>query len=427
LYDFANSAFATVILAVIYNRYYAGVVAGGAEGVTFSLLGKAHNIHGTAMFNFVVTISMLLVAISAPILGAWADSRSAKKKFLFIYVILGVFSTSMLATIEAGEWIQGGFWFIMANFAFAGGNVFYNAFLREIASPEEMGRVSGWGWGIGYLGGGLLLVVILILLQAPGIVGLKEGQFTVQHSFILTAIWWGLFSIPTFRNVKERSTSIDSSFLSGAKESFIRLKTSFKNLKRYRQLWLFLLAYLFFNDGIETVIIMAAIFGDQVLGMDQGLLIAYFLLIQFTAFGGSIIFGKLTTKFGNKRALMSTLVIWCGVVTAAFFIGWTGKPLQEYFVIGILAGIVMGASQSIARAIQGTFTPKGHEAEFFGFFAISGRFAAIFGPLTYGIIVALTGSLKIAILSLIVFFLVGIAILAFVDEKEGLQNAELDL
>lgn len=409
---------------MIYNRYYAGVVARGEEGVLVSLFGHDMVVHGAAMFNFAVTISMLIVALSAPFLGAWADARSAKKRFLGVYILGGITATALLATVGPGDWFFGALWFILANVAFAGGNVYYNAFLRDIAAPSEMGRVSGWGWGIGYLGGGTLLLINLAMLEKPQLLGFAEGTFTVHHTFLTVSLWWGLFSLPMLLKVREERPVESIGFTQGVKASWNRLRESFRHIRRYRQLWRFLLAYIFFNDGIETVIIMAAIFGDQVLGMGQGLLIGYFLLIQFTAFGGSLLFGRLTVHTGLKNGLLITLVIWCGVVLAAYAVGWTGYPVTEYFVLGVIAGMVMGASQSLARALQGTFTPVGREAEFFGFFAVSGRFASVFGPLTYGAVVAITGSLRISILALAVFFIVGIALLLSVDEEEGRRVAE---
>lgn len=428
MYDFANSAFAGTILAVIFNRYYAGVIAGGEAGVPVTLFGVTHQVHGAAMFNFVVTISMLLVALTAPVLGAWADARRTRKRFLIVYIIIGVVSTAMLATTGPGKWLWGGIWFILANFAFAGGNVYYNSFLRELASPDEMGRVSGIGWGVGYLGSGLMLLLNLVMLQKPTWLGFPEGSLTVHHTFLAVAGWWALFSLPLILNVQEkREGELErETLLEGAARTFGRLRESFRHVRRYRQLWRFLLAYLFFNDGVETVILMAAIFGDEELGMGQGLLIGYFLLIQFTAFGGSLLFGRISSSLGNKRSLMTTLYIWCAVVVAAYFIGWTGHPIEEYFVLGIVAGMVMGASQSLARALQGTFTPVGYEAEFFGFFAVSGRFASLLGPLTYGAIVAFTGSLRLAILALALFFAIGILLLWWVDEEEGRQAALVD-
>jgi len=366
---------------------------------------------------------MFIVAVISPFLGAWADGRASKKKFLAGYIVLGVFSTAMLATAGPGEWLWGAFWFILADIGFAGGNVFYNAFLRELASPDEMGKVSGWGWGTGYLGGGLLLMINLLMLQSPEIIGLPIDYFTVHHTFLSVAIWWGLFSIPLLVNVKERAIPSGSD-RGGIGMAVRRLKSTFRQIKSYKDLVRFLVAYLFFNDGIETVIIMAAIFGDQELGMNQQLLIGYFLMIQFTALIGSLLFGKLTDVIGNKTSLLITLVVWCLVVIFAYFIGWSGNPVTEFFILGIIAGIVMGASQSIARAMQGTFTPPGHEAEFFAFFSISGRFAAIFGPLTYGIVVLVTGSLRFGILSLILFFVVGMILLIGVNENEGRRAAE---
>ncbi|MDP8208989.1 MAG: MFS transporter [Candidatus Electryonea clarkiae] len=411
------------MLAVIFNRYYAGVIAGGADGVDIAFFGWDWHVHGTALFNFVIAFAMFIVAVISPFLGAWADGRASKKKFLAGYIVLGVFSTAMLATAGPGEWLWGAFWFILADIGFAGGNVFYNAFLRELASPDEMGKVSGWGWGTGYLGGGLLLMINLLMLQSPEIIGLPIDYFTVHHTFLSVAIWWGLFSIPLLVNVKERAIPSGSD-RGGIGMAVRRLKSTFRQIKSYKDLVRFLVAYLFFNDGIETVIIMAAIFGDQELGMNQQLLIGYFLMIQFTALIGSLLFGKLTDVIGNKTSLLITLVVWCLVVIFAYFIGWSGNPVTEFFILGIIAGIVMGASQSIARAMQGTFTPPGHEAEFFAFFSISGRFAAIFGPLTYGIVVLVTGSLRFGILSLILFFVVGMILLIGVNENEGRRAAE---
>ncbi len=390
------------------------------------LLFTTVHLHGAALFNFIVAIAMFLVAVTSPFMGAFSDSLAAKKRFLAVYLSLGVFSTAMLATIHEGDWLSGAVWFILADIGFAGGNVFYNAFLKELASPGEMGKVSGWGWGIGYLGGGLLLALNLVMLQAPQLIGFAKGFFTVQHTFLSVAVWWGMFSIPLLVKIRDRS-SFYKSREPGVVDALHRLIRTFREVRKFRQLWKFLTAYLLFNDGIETVIIMASIFGALELGMNQSLLISFFLLIQFTAFCGSLLFGRLTIGLGNKRTLLLTLFIWCAVVISAYFIGWSGSPVREYFVIGIAAGIVMGASQSLARGLQGEFTPKGREAEFFGFFAVSGRFASLFGPLTYGLVVALTGSLRAGILSLIFFFIIGIIILYGVDEEEGKRVAETAL
>ncbi len=417
LYDFANSAFATTILAVIFNRYYAGVVAGGEKGVWIELFGRGWQVHGATLFTWMVSISMILVAVTAPLLGAWADARAAKKRFLGIYVLMGILGTAMLASAGEGDWLSAGLWFVLANFAFAGGNVFYNAFLPELADPDEIGRVSGLGWGIGYLGGGLLLGINLLMLEAPQLFGVEE--FSVQATFITVAIWWGLFSLPFFLTVRERVRPVTESFISGAKDSVRRLRVTFGEIRQHKQIWRFLLAYLLFNDGIETVILMAAIYGNQELGMDQSLLIVYFLMIQFTAFGGSLLFGRISGNLGVKQSLMITLMIWCVVLTGAFAVGWTGYPITEYFVLGVIAGLVMGASQSLARTMQALFTPPEREAEFFGFFAVSGRFASVLGPLTYGVVVAITGSLRWAILSVIIFFLAGMALLSTVRTPEA--------
>ncbi len=436
-YDFANSAFATTILAVIYNFYYSDVVAGGAEGTALTLFGRTFQVPGATMFTFIIAIAMTVVVVTAPFLGAWADARVAKKRFLGAFLTLGVVGTAMLATVGPGEWLKGGFWFIIANIGFAGGNIYYNALLNEIATPDEAGRVSGWGWGIGYIGGGLLLAVNLVMLKMPlklvlpgytpsGTVNLDQSitVFSVQDTFLSVAIWWLVFSIPLLLLVRERMPRPVAGYAVSARRAVRRLKTTFRHIRHYRQVARFLIAYLFFSEGIETVIRLASIFGGQELGMDAGLLVVFFLMIQFTAFFGSMLFGRLTIIMGNKRALLLTLFIWCGVVVAAYVIGWTGYPIREYFVLGVVVGMVMGASQSVARGLLSTFVPKGHEAEFFSFFAIGGRLSTIFGPLVYGLIVWITGSLRVGIVSLIVFFIVGIILLVRVDEREGRQAAQ---
>lgn len=427
MYDFANSSFATTISAVIFNKYFATVVAGGERGV--EIFGI--HLHGTAFYTFTVSIAMTLSAFSTPILGAIADSIQSKKTFLFLYCYTGVLFTGLLYFIHEGDYWLGALFFIIANLGFVGGNVFYNAFLPEISTSKNIGRISGMGFTLGYLGGGLLLVSNLIMLYHPAWIGFPEGTFTVHHCFLSVSLWWGIFALFTFVLVKER-TPVVGARRQGAtvpllKMGWQRVFSTWKNIGSYRELKTFLLSFLLYNDGIQTVIILSSIFGAEVLKMETGELIFYFLMIQGVALLGSLLFGYLADWIGRKKTILLSLWVWMVVVIWAFRIGLFWNPKTEYWILGILAGLVLGGSQSASRALTGSFIPEGKNAEFFGFFGIADKFASIFGPLLYGITLTLTGSLQNAILSLILFFGIGAILLLRVDEKKGMvSSAPLD-
>ena len=419
MYDFANSAFATTILAVIFNQYFATVVAGGEKGV--QLFG--FHLHGASFFTFSVAISMAISAVLAPFLGAVADASASKKSFLMFFCYVAVLFTGFLYFVHEGNYWRGAVFFIIANIGFGGGNVYYNAFLPEISTDENIGRISGLGWALGYIGGGALLAINLIMLKYPGWLGFPAGYFTVQDCFLSVALWWFVFSLPTFIFVRERAQKSSPTFQkSHFSEGYQRLRHTFRRIKTFRELTKFLVAFLIYNDGIETVIVMASIFGAEVLGMETGEIILFFLMIQGIAFFGSLIFGFLADAIGNKRAVLISLGVWAFIVVWAFTLGIIWDPKTEYWILGALAAIVMGGSQAASRSLQGIFTPDINSAEFFGFFAASGKFASVFGPLIYGILIAITGSVRSGILSVLFFFLVGMAILWTVDEKKGMEE-----
>jgi len=421
MYDFANSAFATTILAVIFNKYFATVVAGGERGV--DLFG--FQLHGASFFTFTVSLSMAISAVLSPFLGAVADFSGSKKRFLMVFCYAAILFTGLLYFVGAGDYWMGAFFFIVANIGFAGGNVFYNAFLPEISTDENIGRISGLGWALGYVGGGFLLAINLIMLKYPECFGFPAEYFTVHDCFLSVAVWWFIFSFPTFLLLKERAQGIlPSSQRISFKAGYQRLRHTFGRVRTFKELTRFLFAYLIYNDGIETVIIMASIFGADVLGMRTDEIILYFLMIQGIAFFGSLIFGFLADAIGNKRTVMISLGIWSLIVIWAFRLGIFWDPKTEYWILGILAGMVLGGSQAASRSLQGVFTPDTNSAEFFGFFAVSGKFASVFGPLIYGILIAITGSVQSGVLSVLIFFLSGMAILWTVNEKKGIEEKQ---
>ncbi len=421
MYDFANSAFATTILAVIFNQYFTTIVAGGERGV--ELFG--FHLHGASFFTFSVALSMAVSAVLSPFLGAIADASASKKRFLMVFCYTAILFTGLLYFVRAGNYWRGAIFFAIANIGFAGGNVYYNAFLPEISTDENIGRISGLGWALGYIGGGVLLGINLIMLKYPDRIGFPSGTFTVQDCFLSVSIWWLIFSLPTFLFLKERARKPDAPFEKGYfVQGYRRLQQTFRRIRNFRELTKFLVAFLVYNDGIETVIVMASIFGAVVLRMETGEILLFFLMIQGIAFFGSLFFGILADAIGNKRTVMISLGIWSLIVIWAFRLGVVWDPKTEYWVLGALAGIVMGGSQAASRSLQGIFTPDANSAEFYGFFAVSGKFASVFGPLGYGILIAITGSVQSGILSVLLFFLVGMAILWTVNEKKGIEEKE---
>lgn len=421
LYDFANSAFATTVLAVIFPVYFAEVLAGGQEGTLLQMPWGAWQIQGSALWAFLVAVSTGLVAVTSPLLGAMADRASIRKRMLTVYCYVGVIATLSLAWVGADNLFWGGLIFIVANFGFAGGNVFYNAFLLDVSNRNTLGKISGLAWGAGYLGGGLCLVLNLIMLQKPQLLGFEPGTFTVGDCLIVSGLWWGFFALPTILWLREKQAinNVGVSIFKLTSDGWNRLKSTFNEVKHYRQLCKFLVSYLVFNDGVETIIIMAAIFGAEVVGMSTGELVGFFIIVQGAALIGSLFFGWLSDLIGNKNTLLITLVVWLGVVIWAYNLGWLIGVREDYYLLGIIVGLVLGGNQSAARALLASFTPRGRSGEFFGFFAISGRFASIFGPLVWFTAIVIGGGVRQGILFIGVFFLIGLALLLFVDEREG--------
>lgn len=393
-YDFANSAFTTIIVTVVYSVYFMKSVVGGADGYGEMLWGRA------------IGISMTLVALTAPILGAVADYSRSKKKLLFLNCYLTVIFTALLYFVKPGQVFLGMLFFIIANFGFNSANVFYDAFLPEICSPEDIGRVSGFGWALGYVGGLISLVVALVLVK-----------HNVRLVFPAVAVHFLVFSLFTFFWLKEfQRPSKRSNYF---KVAWRRIYFSLKNISKQPQLLRYIISYFIYNDGVTTVIVFASIYGIERFGMKTTDMIIYFILAQFTSILGAGVFGWLTDKFNVKLSLSISLLIWIGVVIWAFFCG----SAFEYYFVGLTAGLAIGSSQANSRTMLSLLTPKNHQAEFFGFYTLTGRLSSIIGPILYGWIAHKTGDIRYSILSLILFFVTGWIILQSVRLKDGISQA----
>jgi len=393
-YDFANSSFTTIIVTVVYSVYFIKQVVGGEPGYGEQLWGRA------------IAISMTLVALTAPILGAVADYSRSKKKFLFINCYITVIFTGLLYFVHQGDILKGMIFFIVANFGFNSANVFYDAFLPEITSQEDMGKVSGYGWALGYVGGLVALVISLMLVKV-----------NVRLVFPAIALFFFIFSLFTFFWLKEfKRPSKRTNYF---KTAIRRVVFSYKNIRKIPELLKFLISYFIYNDGITTVIVFASVYGIVQFGMTTQNMIVYFILAQVSSIIGSAVFGNLTDKWGVKRTLDISLLIWIAVVIWAFFC----KTAYEYYFVGLLAGLAIGSSQSNSRTMLAMLTPRDKRAEFFGFYTLTGRLSSIIGPLTYGEIARHTGSQRWSILSLIVFFSVGFVLLQLVKVEKGINDS----
>lgn len=384
-------------------------------------VGEGH-ISGSSVWGYLVSFSMLLVAVSAPVLGAIADFRGSRKRFLFLFCYAGVVATTFLFLVGPGDIWLAIIFYLLSSTCLEWSLTFYNSFLPQITTRQQMGRISGFGWAWGYVGGVLCLILTMVMIRWPQWFGIPDSDYLpVRATALLVALWWGIFSIPTFLWLRERSASRElppgTTYL---RVGFARLSHTLRKINQFRELVKFLVAFLIYNDGVQTVIVMAAIFGAEVLGMSQNELIACFILIHVVAIVGSLVVGYLGDRMTTKRAINITLLVWTAAVIYVLMI----DESWEFWVLAVVIGFVLGGVQASSRALLAQFTPQENSAEFFGFFASSGKFASIFGPALFALITDLTGSVRYGVASILVFFVVGWIILNFVDEEKGILESQ---
>jgi UMF1 family MFS transporter len=403
-YDWANSAFQATVIAAIFPIYYNNVAAKG-------LAPEA------AAFNFSVgtTIALAASALLAPILGAVADHRPLKKRLLATFMAIGVVATMGMAAIGEGDWRLAIALLMIGNIGISGSIAFYDSLLPHIATPDEFDRVSSSGYALGYLGSGLLLMLQLACILQPQLFGLSDAGVATRLAFFSVGVWWLVFSIPLLRGVPEPSIAGGQVSIGQAtRRALGDLRETFTHLRRYRQAFLMLLAFLIYNDGIGTIIRMASLYGAQ-LGIAEHHLMGAFLLVQFVGIPFAFIFGWLAGRIGARPAIFLALAVYAGISVLGYFM----KTAVHFYALAILVGTVQGGSQALSRSLFASMIPRERSSEFFGFFAVTERTAGILGPLTFAVAIATTGSSRGAILSVIAFFIVGALILSRVDVEAG--------
>ncbi len=415
MYDWANSAFVLTVLTAVMPIYFAaGIVP--EDGIRIG--GTAYS--ATALWGFTVSAAGLFVFSFAPILGAIADYTASKKKFLIGFCYAGSAATAGFYFCHPGDVALTITLVIISKIGFIGGNIFYDAFLPSIASPDKTDWVSGKGFAFGYLGGALQLLIALILISNYEMFGM-EKLTAVRSGLALSGLWWGGFAIITFRWLKEenhganKETRTAISAGQAVRTAFIRILHTLKQIRALKPLLIFLIAFMLYNEGIQTVILMATIYGEQELKFPTSTLMVTLLIVQIVAMAGALGFSKLAERIGTKPAVVLSLVIWCLIVLYAYFM----TTPEEYMIMGVFVGLVLGGSQSLSRSLYAAMIPKNAAAEFFGFYSVFTRFSSIWGPLVFGLIQVWTGNARLSIISLIVFFFAGIVLLLFVDIKKA--------
>ncbi|MBM3727384.1 MAG: MFS transporter [Acidobacteria bacterium] len=411
-YDWANSAFSTTVVTLFYGPYLTSIAvrAADAEGFIYPLGLK---VLAQSYWGYLVSLSVFCQVLILPVIGALAD-RGRKKDLLALLAYLGAGATIAMFWLEGSRYLLGGGLFLLANLAFGASLAVYNSFLPDIAPPEERDAVSARGWGLGYLGGGLLLALNLVLYTKAESFGIEPG-FAVRLSLCSAGVWWAAFTLIPLATLKRRPPKTVES--GGA---ILQIIHTFRGMRAYPQTLTFLIAYLLYNDAVQAVIALASQFGSQELNMPMSQLTAVILMVQFVAFFGALLFNRLAGRIGAKLAIACALVLWTGVLAAMYGVVTTS---QHFFIAAAVVALVMGGTQALSRSLFSTLIPPGREAEYFSVYEITDKGTSWICPLIFGLAMQLTRSYRISVLSLVVFFVAGLMVLLRVDPKRGALEA----
>ncbi len=419
LYDFGNSAYASVVLLAVYSAYFQKQVVGGAEG--------------SRLWGLTISAAMIIVAIAAPIMGAIADYSGAKKRFLFFFTALSVLFTALLFFTKSGTVALAIGFFLLAEIGYRAAQIFYDALLPEIAAPAEMGRIAGTGWAVGSAGG-----IVILLLILPPILMTDSNILVVRGTLVLTAIFFALAATPIFLRLRERAQPQKlppgENYLNIA---FKQLKETIRAARGFKEFLKFMLAYLIYNEGVIIALDFAAILGAVLFGLQQTGLIIFFIIVQATNVLGALLFGNLQDRFGGKRSLTLSILLMVACIFALYF----AQNQTHFFIIGAFVGVAMAGVQSVSRAMVATFSPPGKSGEFFGFFALTGRTSSFIGPAVFGwlaaeltlwyqsqgqaVTLAEQSGHRLAVLSIAAFLIVGWALMLLVNEKKAREAASM--
>jgi UMF1 family MFS transporter len=412
MYDWANSAFQTTIIATIFPIYFQKVAAADLPRAV-----------ATSRFAWATTLSILAVAVIAPLLGAVADARPVKKRFLAVFLAIGVAATAAMYFIQHGDWVYALALFVVGNVAVAASIVFYESMLPHLVGEDQLDRVSAAGYAVGYVGGGLLLGINILMMAHPSWFLLPDRATAVRASMASVAVWWAVFSIPLLRRVAEPPITLREARRGPVvTAAFRQLAATFHELRRYRQAFLLLLAFLLYNDGIQTMIRMATTYGTEI-GLDENAMIGALLITQFIGIPCSFLFGMFAGRIGAKRAVFVGLA---GYVLISV-LGYYMTSSAQFFGLAILVGMVQGGTQALSRSLFASMIPRSRSSEFFAFFGVFERYAGILGPAIFAWVVQQSGEGRIAVLSVLGFFLLGGFVLTFVDVEAGRAAARNDV
>ena len=410
MYEWAITGMWAVIVTTIFPIYFERVVATDLPGT-----------RAVQYFGYATTLGIALVAVVAPIMGAITDRAAIKKPLLGAFATIGIAGAGLLFLVQEGDVFLALAFFVLVNIGVNGSTVFYDALLPHIARSDEVDRVSTGAFAVGYLGAGLLLSFCLVLVQAPGVFGVPEGTLPARIAFLSVAVWWAVFALPLFFKVAEPPAEIAPGEVV-EKGTFLfalnRIRRTFKELRSYRYAFLFLIAYLIYGDGIGTIIRMATVYGAE-LGIDTGHMIGAVVMVQFVGVPFAFLFGMIAGWIGTKRAIFLGLLVYILITILGFFM----TTALHFWLLAFLVGTVQGGTQALSRSLFASMIPAYKSGELFGFFGVMDKFAGMIGPSVFALAITLTGVSRYGILSVIVFFVVGAAILYFVDEDEGRRVA----
>ena len=419
LYDWANSGYGLIVISAVFSPYFIKQLLPALPELGVDVLGQPHHglriggtvLRGATVYGLLTSASMALMALGAPVLGAVADIKGWTRRLLAVFGVAGAVITMAMVFLTPGRWLLGSILFVTSNFCFGTSFAFSSAFLPRLTRPERQGSLSGWGFAAGYVGGALALIIVLLMITShPG-----DPRYP-RYGLALSGVWWLVFGLPAYLFLDElppQATAADAGPLLSA--GFRRIGSTLRNLRQYKMLFLFLLGFLLYNDGVETVIAMAGTFGTEQLAMTDQQIIRMLLIVQFVAFGGAVLFGYVADRIGNKPVIVINLLVWVVAATLAFFV----QTPTQFMWLGVLVGAVLGGVQASSRALMALLSPEHIRNEAFGFFSISGKFASIFGPALFAAATQAFESPRYGVLSVLPFLVGGLTVILFVREPRG--------